>query len=657
MLPRRPKYVPPGREKELAELLDTAVHGGILLLEGPCGAGKTSLALECAHRLPRARWISCWPRLEHLDVAPDQPLFLDHIECMDKAAEWLAWCSQHYHGCGVIAISDRRLLLPPAARVQRMCLEGPARAADLPEECQLLSLPLPRQLLSGLDWLAALEERFLLREESGWLSLHPALSRTPSPEQRQQALQLLKSAQGPIWAEVTFQHLTGLGQWAEAFEHFQRQYTSLQQQGEFARVTRMTRELLIHNPRLALAHFAQAEARAGLGQLEPALADLDNVLQWGEPGLRLRALAARCHLRLDLGQPQEAEADAQAALELASSLGGRQPAQIKACNGLARVYNLRGQPQLGEESSRRALGLAREWADAKGEAYSAFILGQALAEQERWQDSLSQCQSSLQLARQQGEVRLTLLARYWMGTALLQLQRLDWAQQVIQEAWEQAQDFGDLKMLALGELMMAQLHLSQGQSDKAGQHLGLAEQLVRRCGYPILAVRGLFLKGALDSDPEWAERAARLADQVGLALPGIRTQEVWQEGQCRRLSGAAVAALRQGRDQFDLWIDLEQGLARERLRGELPLLSKKIPMRLLLCLLRQPGQACSAEALFAAAWEHTYDGESSAAQVRKNVATLRNLLGAESILVREHSYGQDGGYYFNPVKSYCVIHP
>lgn len=664
MLPRRPKHVPAGREPEIAELLETSVQGGLLLLEGAAGSGKTSLALECAHRLPRARWVSCWPSLSLPYPEPLlEPLFLDHIECLEDAPHWLAWCSQHLRGCGLIAIADRRLNLPAESRVQRLHLEGRARCAELPTECQILSLPLPRSRIPAEIDLSQLEERFLVRETDGWLQLHPDLRQPLSASLHLRSLQLLHDLPTTSqWVETVFQHLTGSENWDGATEHFQKHYPGLQQSGEFARVLQLSDRLLEHNPRLTLAHYAQAESRAAQGRLEQARADLDSVLRWGEPEWKLRALAARCHLHLDLGQPQAAESDAREALALAEELGGRRPARIKACNGLARVDNLRGLPRQGEVWSRRALMLAQEVEDAKGEAYAFFILGQSLADQEHWQSSLEHCQRSLQLARQQGEIRLTLLARYWMTAALLNLDRLAWAEELLNDAWSEAQNFADFKMLALGRLLLAQLQLRQENAAAAQAHLEEAEALVRRCGFPLLAIRGLLLKESLHQDPAWGERAQRLAETVGLALPGHASRQVWTQGVCRVLSDAAVNSLRARSEQFDLWLDLDLAQARERNLGELPLLSKKIPMKLLLQLMRQPGHAHSTEALFAAAWNHPYEGESSAAQVRKNVGILRGLLQPDRqnqryILMREHCYGKDGGYFFSEQVSYCVIHP
>ncbi|MBX3166153.1 MAG: winged helix-turn-helix domain-containing protein [Candidatus Eremiobacteraeota bacterium] len=664
MLPRRPKFVAAGREQELAELLDTAVQGGVLLLEGARGSGKTSLALECAHRLPRARWLSCWPQLSLPHPDPlEQPLFLDHIECLQDAPDWLAWCSQHLRGSGLIAIADRRLRLPTGWRAQRLLLQGSARCAELPPESQILSLPLPPVRIPAECGLALLEEQFLICESEGWMSLHPDLCRPLTPELHRRSLRLLQELpETPIWVETVFQHLVGLEDWNRALEHFQRYAPGLQQGGEFTRVLRLSGRLLEHDPRLSAAHYAQAEAHAAQGRLEQARADLDSVLRWGEQELQLRALAARCHLHLDLGQPQGAEADAQAALELADRLGGRQPARIKACNGLARVHNLRGQPDQGETWSRRALQLAQQCLDPKGEAYAFFILGQSLADQENWQSSLEHCQKALQLAHQQGEIRLTLLARYWMVAAFLHLERLTWAEELLQDCRIEASHFADLKMLVLGELMMAQLQLCKEELEAAERHLAEAEALVQRCGFPLLAIRGLLLKQSLRQDSAWGERARRLAENVGLALPGQSTQLVWTLGQHRELTAAAVASLRAASHSYDLWVDLERAQVRERQLGELPLLSKKIPMKLLLQLMERPGQAHSAESLFATAWKHPYEGESSSAQVRKNVATLRNLLEPDRqkpryILMREHAYGQAGGYFFSQQASYCVIHP
>ena len=238
MLPRRPKHVPAGREPELAELLETAVQGGVLLLEGASGSGKTSLALECAHRLPQARWLSCWPQrsLPHPETL-EEPLFVDHIECLDQAAEWLTWCSQHSHGAGLIAIADRRLSLPPAARVQRLQVEGKARDRELSPESQILSLPLPRSCLQDADWLEPLENQFLVTEREGWLQLHPDLRRPLTPQHHRHSLELLQPLPAtPLWTETVFLHLVGCCDWTGAIAHFQRYCPGLQQSGEFARV-------------------------------------------------------------------------------------------------------------------------------------------------------------------------------------------------------------------------------------------------------------------------------------------------------------------------------------------------------------------------------------------------------------------------------------
>jgi tetratricopeptide (TPR) repeat protein len=683
MLPRRPKTVASGRDAEMSALMEVACHGGVMVLEGASGVGKTSLALECAHRLPRAHWYSAWPRTSqaHLLAALQVDtwsaalssleqqglcLFLDQAERLEQVDNALTLASQQLRRGALIAICDLRLLLPVEARVQRLQLEGVPGSQELPPECQLLTLRprgLPRSLMGSADWVIRLEERFLTREEEGWLGLHPSLTRPGDVQLHARAAALLQDQPAtPIWVEEMFQHLRMANLLDQALHHFQRHHGLLLRAGHFDALRQLSEQLLQQEPRLALAHYARGEAHAGLGKLELAQADYGNAYHWGDEQMRLRSLAGRAHLHLDLGQLAAAERDADEAIALASQLEGRQPGLVKAYNGKSRVCNLRGQGAPAEDWARRALELARSQRDDKGEAYSTFILGQALAEQQRWPESLQNCLSALHFARQQGETRLTLLARYWAGAALLRMGRLEWAAELLDETWREANLFSDLKMRALGELMRAQSLLALGRAQEARQHLQEAERVVQRSGYPVLAVRGLLLKQTLEDDSKWGEQAQRLAESVGLAVNPGALQEVWTQGQCRPLPLSTVAQIRSQRQHYQLFIDLETRQACEGQRGPLSLLGKKIPTSLLLCLMRQPGQCHSPEQLYAAAWGHDYEGETSAAQVRKNISALRTLLEPERkrpryLLVQEHAYGSAGGYYFSETVSYCVIHP
>lgn len=660
-------------------LMQVAAGGGALLLEGATGVGKTSLALECAHRLPRAHWLSAWPSLDYpglvarlgcagqdaLEWLELQPtcLFVDHLECLQGGTELLALASHRLTGSALIGISDRRLTLPQGSRVVRLRQNGPPAPAELPEECQLLSLSrygLPRACLSEscLNWL---HERFLSREEEGWVSLHPQLVAFGTADQYLRAAEALEQAPAsPRVISERFHHLWRAGRYEAANSLFVSGQAGVNQSGDFAAVVSMAELLLQRDPRQATAYCALAEAHAGQGKLELALADYTHALNWGDEAMQVRALAARCHLWLDLGRLEEASLDAEAAMTLAERLGGRQPGRVKACHAQARVCNLRGQSVESESWARRGLELAVSLCDSKGEAYAYFILGQALAEQQRWEESLQHSLSALRFARQQGERRLTLLARYWAGAALLHLQRLEWAEELLGEAWTESRQFGDLKMQILGDLMRAQCLLAQGQPERARQHLAEAEKLVRRGGFPVLAVRSLLLKQALEGDAEAGRAAQLLADSVGLALEVGPTREVWTQGQQRALPLTAVDSLRERRHDYDLFIDLEQGQVHERQLGPVALLGKRIPTALLLALMRQPGQVHSAENLYAVGWGHEFEGESSAAQVRKNIAALRTLIEPQRqqpryLLAREQSFGVSGGYYFSEMVAYCVI--
>lgn len=674
MLPRRPPYVASGREVEMKRLMEVASQGGTLLLEGATGVGKTSLALECAHRLPRALWVSAWPALsqEQLekrlgwsdwDNLNQQRLclFLDHGEHLEGCSQLLALASHQLNRGALIVIADRRLRLPPSARVERVLVEGPPRCPELPAECQLLTLRprgLPQEVLREPTWLAYLEERFLIRRDQNWISMHPSLARAGSQELHSQVADLLADLQvSPTLVEERIWHLIAAARIQEGVSLLQEHGGKLLQAGSFQAVLDICQELLQQDPRLALAHFLRAEAHSGQGRLELARADYRNADRWGDSRMQLRSQAALSHLELDTGRWKQAEESARAALQLAERLGGGQPATIKALNAQSRLCNLRGQAQQAEKLARQALRLSQELKNPKGEAYSFFILAQALAELKDWDGCLQQALNALHLARQQGETRLTLLARCWAGGALLQAGSLEQALEWLQATWKESREFSDCKMQILSDLLMAQALAAVNQASRALEHLTLAESEARRAGYPLLTLRQLLLRQSLEDQPEWGRRARQLADSLGLSLAEGPVQEVWTQGSCRPWPREALENLRQASLDYDLFMDLERGQVRERNQGEVALVSKKIPLALLLLLMRNPGLPQPVESLFAAIWPHPYEGESSAAQVRKNINTLRKLLETDRSRPRYILASTSGGYCFNQAASYCVIHP
>jgi DNA-binding winged helix-turn-helix (wHTH) protein len=248
--------------------------------------------------------------------------------------------------------------------------------------------------------------------------------------------------------------------------------------------------------------------------------------------------------------------------------------------------------------------------------------------------------------------------RFLAGEALLKLGRLKEAGQWLEETWSDSRRFPDLQLRAMAELMQAKQLRANARAEQAAVHLAAASELAERLQNPALALQVLLMK-------DQAGEASALARDVGARQMQMEVarqapyRAFTGEGE-RPLSLADYQALQERELDFDLWIDLPAKKAQERSHGPLNLLGRRILMRILLALVHARGTPLSQGELFARVWEYEFEGESSAAQVRKNISVLRDLLEPDRtspVYIRqgEHSFQRKGGYYFNPEASFCVI--
>lgn len=766
LIPRRvPIFV--GRQAELKRILRELERQNLVLIEGPRGIGKTSLALEVAHQLQDrpVLWLSQPPSLESLMHTVSQAL----PEAFEPG--WLQAQGPR---------EDKLLLLVQGLDAHRVVLvvDGAEACPDLPEllrlgqrflslgalvltsqtRVRLSSAERADALVVRLQGLTEEESRSLLRQQLGedgdWNTLvelsrgHPLVlklcaglvrehrispeTQTPQAlleelaaelklslnESEQEAMQLLAVAQGPLPGEAlkpevlqelderfllersdtavaisdllaqtlrrglikevvrkhhsrcaelleesddeddmlrAIEHRLEAGQTVRAAELLQDRKKRLYQVGRFEELVRFFRRIGPGDPGLDISH---ADCLASLGRLEEGLEVLELVERKADPQLRLKSLNSRCHMLLDLGRFDEAEVVGKEALELAESLPGRQPGRVKALNGLGRVQVLRAQGKAGQLTAESAIAAAREMGDLKGVAYAGFVRARALGQQDLWSECLHQCHRSLDLAREIQEIRLAFLVRFLAGEALLKLGRLEEAGAWLDETWSDGRRFPDIQLRAMAELMQAKQLRAQDRDDQAQVHLRAADELAEKLQNPALALQVLLLK---DQPGE----ASALARDVGLRQMEMEVarqapyRAVTAEGE-RALSPADYAALQEQEMDYDLWLDLPAKKAVERSRGPLNLLSRRILMKMLLALVREKGNPLSQEELFARVWEYEFEGESSAAQVRKNVSVLRDMLEpdrANPTYIRqgEHAFQRKGGYYFNPEACFCLI--
>ena len=707
MLPRSPDLFV-GREQELGSLLERVQRGGVVLLEGPVGMGKSALALRAAHHIKDrpVRWFSTrhhgrepasllrhcgsttgdsiqWiPTLE-LERAC---LFIDELDGLEQAARFLEPFLEYLSAAVLIGTCDTRLPLSArqrsrayvmslgalnreeSARLWHHCT-GTEASEDILNRAGGIPLALHTQTLDWLPLTAGLESlsvapyglpvaflgsdleslefRFLVERQGAYAHLHPALASWVStqidPARRQDLHRQIARALTDDPRAAAFHWVEGACL-DEARTIFAEHVNAWQQAGQFEWIVDLTSQILALDGRWAPGYLERGKANSGLGKLELSLADFSSAILWGGELTKLRSLNYRCHLLLDMGRLEEADSEADQAFLLDGPASGR----IKTLTGKARVCNLRGRLDRAQGHAQEALDLAVKLGDLKGEAYSRFILGQTRWEQERWQDCLELVLQGLELARQAHEVRLTMLCRFWAGAALLRLGRLHQGGEILEQTWRESRAFSDVKMRTLAELMQAQSLQLQGRVEQALVHLRSAEQHLQRCSYPLLAMHSLILRGTAEGDERWSIQAARLAEQAGVARstlisPTEKPFRVLRREGCAYLDLVELEGIRA--QPFDIRVDLPTATA------SLPILGKKLLVRMLRAFLAEPDGVFSAELLHTAVWDHAYEGESSAAQVRKNIGALRKLLGADAIQVREHG----GGYFLAPHITFCFV--
>ncbi len=120
-----------------------------------------------------------------------------------------------------------------------------------------------------------------------------------------------------------------------------------------------------------------------------------------------------------------------------------------------------------------------------------------------------------------------------------------------------------------------------------------------------------------------------------------------------------IEELRNKKDEFEFFIDIPGKFVFEKNKGEINIFGKKILLSLLLFFINNRNGA-SVEDIYKAVWGWEYDVCLSAADVRKYICRLRDLVEPDKknlkyILLREGRPGEKGKYFFSDKVSFCFI--
>lgn len=151
---------------------------------------------------------------------------------------------------------------------------------------------------------------------------------------------------------------------------------------------------------------------------------------------------------------------------------------------------------------------------------------------------------------------------------------------------------------------------------------------------------------------------ARVENRLTSAL-SRRVRVVTADGSTLR-GDDEVARLRAEAARYALFLDAPQRVLRVEGKGDVPVFRRPVLQRLLVTLIRHPGQVMSTEELVPLVWGFPYEGESSALEVRKAVSRVRDLIEedrANPRWVRRHEARLEGrgGYSFQMAAPFCAI--
>ncbi len=391
----------------------------------------------------------------------------------------------------------------------------------------------------------------------------------------------------PMLAREAIHHLSGAGQPERARALLLEQATSLYQAAQYDFLLTATAQLAdCQEPEATALRILRAEVLAMLGQTHAALELFGKAEQSHDPQLAIRAMNSRCHLLLERGKLEQAQAIAARCLTRLEEMSGRRPGRVKALNAMALALARRGHVRQALETAEKSLTISREIDDPKGACYAHYAAALAHRHASAWQDALAQARLARGQAQESGERRLGFLAGLVEVMALLACEQVEQAHRTAEQAYQRALLYPDplsqamaglgqalshqarqeyeeaetLMEVALqragqhgGRVFLAQLHLSLGLAYQATGNLDSARQRMEQ---------GLALARAADAFPFEADLELQLALLGGQAdLPEARferAQVLGLPGLAARLRLALAAdEKRRGRDR----------LARECLQG------------------------------------------------------------------------------------------